>query len=65
MPGKADEARGRIALLEKDLKHTAENDEIRAQTKSDRLDDPAMHDPHATVGPHWKQVGDAWVDTSE
>lgn len=60
MASKADVARDRIAKLEKDPKHTTESS--FAQTKADRLDDPAKHDKSGKVDPKWKEIGPGVYD---
>lgn len=62
MPSKADEARARIAALEKNPKHNTMPPGLLAQQLKDDLNDPAQNDPNATVDPKWRKFGDVWVN---
>ena len=57
----SNEARARIAALEKNLKHTHDTD-ADEQTRTDDIEDLNHHNPHAKVDLKWKQHGDAWEE---
>jgi hypothetical protein len=60
MPDNAsDQARARLAALEADPKH-AHSPEGAAQSRVDRLDDPAHQKP-ASLDPGWHKDGDNWT----
>lgn len=61
-----EEARKRLADLEKDAKHTTQTEETDKQTKTDDINDPKFHSVGNVLDEGWKQDKDGtWYDETE